>query len=251
MHKTRRMMAALTVLFLALSPAAGWATQQQDREKSEDKDGHSRYEVAPLSYLPLAIALSAQERILSMYILMRNLSYVVEMTSGVKVTSQNRISVGNIFGGILAKTYSPADFVESLEVGTVYLAGDGLLAVAMQGDERLEDHRVIVFNGDNQYDPRALPSLQQISPNQLARLQFSSLMVELANHQLNGMLLGVIASLNRTSAPDLPAPEVSGELSPAQQTEIPMLRKLIVGKVYRGANNTLLVVIPPAIVLDR
>jgi hypothetical protein len=244
----RIFLAALLTAALVLQGAGGaWATNK-DKESDEDRDGHSRYELAPLAYLPLVFAGAAQERIAKMYIMMQQVSYLIEMTTGVKATSQNRVSLGGLFGGVFARTYSAEDFVESLEVGTVYRAGDGLLAVAMEGDEVLTDHKVIVFNGDYQYDPKALPSLQQIEPAQLQKLQAYSLMVELANHVLTAEMVTMMAKLNHMSAADLNG---TPGLTPAHETEIPVLRKLIVGKVYRGPDNTLLVVIPPTIVLDR
>lgn len=242
----RAVIAAVLGAALVFQTAGGaWANPDQS---DEDRDTKSRYELAPLSYLPLVFAGAAQERIAKMYILMQQVSYLIEMTTGVKATSQNRVSLGGLFGGVFAKTYSAEDFVESLEVGTVYRAGNGLLAVAMEGDELLQDHKVIVFNGDYQYDPQALPTLQQIEPSQLAKLQAYSLMVELAAHTLDATLMTMIAGLNRVNAADLTA---NTTMTPAQETEIPLLRKLIVGKVYRGPDNTLLVVIPPSIVQNR
>ncbi len=244
----RSILAALLAVALVFQGAGGaWATNK-DKDQEEDRDGHSRYELAPLAYLPLVLAGAAQERIARMYIMMQQVSYLVEMTTGVKATSQNRVGLGGLFGGVFAKTYSAEDFLKSLEVGTVYRAGNGLLAVAMEGDEVLTDHKVIVFNGDYQYDPQSLPSLQQIEPAQLQKLQAYSLMVELAHHTLTAPLVNMIARMNHVSAEQL---QGTPGLTPAHETEIPVLRKLIVGKVYRGPNNTLLVLIPPSIVQDR
>jgi hypothetical protein len=243
-----RLIAAVLAAAVALAPLAAQATQKKDSNE-EDRDGQSRYEVAPLSYLPLVLAGAVQERIVTMYILMQQVSYMIQMTTGVEVTSQNRIGLGGLFGGVFAATYSAENFVRSLEVGTVYRAGNGHLAVALAGDEVLTDHRVIVFNGDYQYDPKSLPTLQQVPPENLQKLQAYSLMTELAYHSLTAPLMNVVANLDRMSAGELNG---TAGLTPAQrQTEIPALRQLIVGKVYRGPENTLLVVIPPAIVLDR
>ena len=233
----------------ALLLAPGAALANQDGDKEEGRDGKSRYELAPLNYLPLALMNSAQERILEMYFLMQTTAYLVEMTTGVKVTDQNRVSLGGLFGGVFAPTYSAENFLQSLEVGTVYRAGGGRLAVAMAEDQVLADHRIIVFNGDYQYDPRKLPTLQQIEPSQLNKLQVFSLMVELSSHTLPASVMNVVANLDRMNAAELD--NVSGLTQAQLQTEIPALRELIVGKVYRGQDNTLLVVIPPSIVLNR
>src|SRR3546814_16045877 len=85
------------------------------------------------------------------------------MAAGVDATSQNRVSLGGLFGGIFAETYSADDFVKSLEVGSVYRAGDETIAVALKDDLHLEDYRVIVFNGDNQYDMRDRPTIRPIA----------------------------------------------------------------------------------------
>lgn len=240
---------AVVALLAVQLPGGAWATQNDNNNDGEDRDGHSRYEVAPLSYLPLALALSANEQILRMCIFMQTVSYMIEMSTGVKVTNQNRVNLGGLFGGLFATTYNAEYFLKSLEVGTVYYAGGDLLAVAMAGEEVLSDHRVIVFNGDYQYDPTALPTLQQIEPAQLQKLQTYSLMVELTRYTLGPEIMNMMAALGDVSAAQL---NDMSNLTPAQrETEIPALRRLIVGKVYRGPNNTLLVVIPPAIVLDR
>ena len=247
MRRTR-LIATVLAAAVALAPLTVQATQKKDSNE-EDRDGQSRYEVAPLSYLPLVLAGAVQERIVTMYILMQQVSYMIQMTTGVDVTSQNRVGLGGLFGGVFAATYSAENFVRSLEVGTVYRAGNGHLAVALAGDEVLTDHRVIVFNGDYQYDPKSLPTLQQVPPENLQKLQAYSLMTELAYHSLTASLMSVVANLDRMSAGELNG---TAGLTPAQrETEIPALRQLIVGKVYRGPENTLLVVIPPAIVLDR
>ena len=108
---------------------------------------------------------------------------------------------------------------------------------------------IIVFNGDYQYDPRKLPTLQQIEPSQLNKLQAFSLMVELSSHTLPASVMNVVANLDRMNAAELD--NVSGLTQAQLQPEIPALHELIVGKVYRGQDNTLLVVIPPSIVLNR
>lgn len=246
----RGFIALVVAALLAVQMTSGaWATNEgKDNESDDKRDGHSRYELAPINHLPLVFAAAAQERIVTMLFLMQTASYLIEMTTGVEVTSQNRVRLGGLFGNVFGTTYSAENFVRSLQVGTVYRAGNGHLAVAMAHDEVLSEHRVIVFNGDYQYDPKALPSLQQIAPAQMQKLQAYSLMVELAQHTLTTPMLEVIAKLNHMQPADL---NNTAELTDVQrQTEIPALRQLIVGKVYRGPDNTLLVVIPPAIVLD-
>src|SRR3546814_15774014 len=87
-----------------------------------------------------------------MVVMMQSWTYQLSMAAGVDATSQNRVGLGGLFGGIFAETYSADDFVKSLEVGSVYRAGDDPIAVALQDDLQLEDYRVIVFKGDNQSD---------------------------------------------------------------------------------------------------
>jgi hypothetical protein len=247
----RCIIAAMAAALLAVQvPGGAWANERgKDHEQGDERDGQSRYELAPLNYLPLLLAASANERILRMCFLLQTVSYMVEMTTGVKATNQNRVNLGGLFGGLFADVYSSKHFLKSLEVGTVYNAGNGLLAVAMAGEEVLSDHRVIVFNGDYQYDPTSLPTLQQIAPAQLQKLQAYSLMSQLATYALGADVINMMASLGDVSAAQLN--DMSSLTEAQRQTEIPALRQLIVGKVYRGPDNTLLVVIPPAIVLDR
>jgi len=247
----RCMIAVMVAALLAVQMPGGARANERgkDHEQGDQRDGQSRYELAPLNYLPLVMAAAAREQIVRMYFLLQTISYIVDMTTGVEVTSQNRVSLGGLFGGVFAPTYSSKHFLRSLEVGTVYNAGDGLLAVAMAGGEVLADHRVIVFNGDYQYNPRSLPTLQQIAPEQMQKLQAYSLMSQLATYALGADVMNLMASLSDADAAQLNG--TAGLTAVQRETEIPALRKLIVGKVYRGPDNTLLVVIPPAIVLDR
>src|SRR5690606_4130763 len=101
-------------------------------------------------------------RVVMMAIIMQSWTYQLMMAPGVDPTSMNRTGLGGLFGGIFAKTYSAVDFVESLEVGSVYQAGGDTVAIALKDDVRLEDYRIIVFNDDYKYELRGRPALRQI-----------------------------------------------------------------------------------------
>src|SRR3546814_3277687 len=104
-----------------------------------------------------------------MVVMMQSWTYQLSMAAGVDATSQNRVSLGGLFGGIFAETYSADDFVKSLEVGSVYRAGDHTIAGALKDGLHLEDYRVIVLNGDNEYDMRDRPTLRPIARERLAQ----------------------------------------------------------------------------------
>lgn len=233
--------AAVAALLMVQAPISALANP--DKQKEQARDGQSRYEVAPYSYLPLILSDEVRLRIALMVVMMQSWTYQLSMASGVDVTSQNRVSLGGLFGGVFAESYSAKDFVKSLEVGSVYRAGDDTIAVALKDDLRLEDYRIIVFNGDNQYDVRERPALQQIERERLAQFGVLTMVSAMLNHTLNPAGVRLLADLETTAD--------GTELLPPQLHDLPQLRKALVGKVYRGSDNTLLVVIPPAIVLDK
>lgn len=236
------MMAALLAVQM---PSGAWATQKgNENNQSDQRDDHSRNEQTALQVLPLLLGNNVHLRLAMMVIMMQSVTYQLLMAPGVNVTSQNRVNLGGLFGGIFAKTYSAEDFLKKLEVGSVYLAGDDSAAIVLKGDMRLEDYRVILFNGENQYDITGRPELRQIDPRVLGQLAAITMVGQLLTYTLNPQAFNAMAEMQQSGT-------VSADLTPQQQTEIPLLRKRLVGKVYIGADNTLLIVIPPAIVLDR
>jgi len=235
----RTLIAALVAALVAL-PVATLANPGQQND--QQRDGQSRYEVAPYSILPLVLLNQIERRIAMMVIMTQSLTYNLLMASGVDATSQNRVSLGGLFGGLFAKTYSADDFLKSLEVGSVYQAGDDTIAVALKDDLRLEDYRVIVFNGDYQYDLRDRPAIRQIDRARLAQFGLITMVQAMLNHSLNPEGVRLVAGLDTADDGTLVAPQLH---------DLPVLRKLLIGKVFIGGDNTLLVVIPPAIVLDK
>ena len=243
MMSKQRFIAAIVAAILVVQGPAG-ALANPDQQRDQQRDGQSRYEIGPYNYLPLVLAANVRLRVAMMVFMMQNLTYNLLMAPGVEVTSQNRVGLGGLFGGIFAKTYSAEDFLKSLEVGSVYQAGDDSIAVALKGDLRLEDYRILVFNGDNQYDMRDRPAIRQIDRNLLAKFAAISMAAALLNHTLHPEGVKLMAEMNPTG-------DVSANLTPPDLSDLLLLRKLLIGKVYIGADNTLLVVIPPTIVLPE
>lgn len=237
-RKAVTMLALALVLALQL-PGGGRANPEQ---KTNQRDGQSRYEVAPYNYLPLVLADQIRLRVAMMVVMMQSWTYTLMMQPGVEQISQNRVGLGGLFGGAFKKTYGAEDFLKSLEVGSVYRAGSDTIAVALKDDLRLEDYRVIVFNGNYQYDISDRPALRQIDRARLAELGAISLISAMLNHTLDAEGVKMVAGVEIAA---------DGTLVSAQFHDLPALRQLKVGTVYMGSNNTLLVVIPPAVVLDR
>lgn len=242
MSKQRFIAVIVAAILVVQGPAGALANPDQQRDRQ--RDGQSRYEVGPYNYLPLVLVANVRLRVAMMVFMMQNLTYNLLMAPGVEVTSQNRVGLGGLFGGIFAKTYSAEDFLKSLEVGSVYQAGDDSIAVALKDDLRLEDYRILVFNGDNQYGMRDRPAIRQIDRNLLAKFGAISMAAALLNHTLHPEGVKLMAEMNPTG-------DVSANLTPPDLSDLLLLRKLLIGKVYVGADNTLLVVIPPTIVLPE
>lgn len=238
----RFLVSVLMAAVLVTQVSAGALARQEQRDHDQQRDGQSRYELAPMAYLPLVLANQYRLRIAMMVIMMQSWSYQLMMAPGVQPVSQNRVGLGGLFGGLFAATYSADDFVKSLEVGSVYRAGDDTIAVALKDDLRLEDYRIIVFNGDYQYDLNDRPVLRQIDRERLAQFGLITMVQAMLNHTLAPEGVRLVAGFD-TAADGTPvAPQLH---------DLPALRKLMIGKVYVGDANTLLVVIPPAIVLDH
>lgn len=240
----KRIIAAVALAAILSSQVPAGALANPEKDRSQQRDGQSRYEVVPLTYLPLVLQHQARMRVAMMVIMMQSLTYNLLMSPGVEAVNENRISVGGLLGGLFSQSYTTKDFLESLEVGSVYRAGDGSVAVALKEDMRLEDYRIIVFNGDYRYTVHDRPAIRQIDREVLGRLGALTMVTALLNHTLAPEAAQLMASLDPESA------ELAG-LEPPQLHDLPILRELLIGKVYIGDDNTLLVVIPPAIVLDK
>jgi len=232
--------ALLATTLLATTPGAVQANpdQQQDR-----RDGQSRHEIGPYSYLPLVLANARRLQIAAVVLMMQRATYVTLMSAGVDPTSANRVGLGGVpvLGGLFSKTYGPDDFTDDKDVGTVYFAGDDKLAVALQGDMKLEDYQIIVFNGEYQYDLRARPQLQQIPPERLAQLGAVTVVSQLLTRTITPEGMTLITGLKPDGNPGL-EPGV-----PVLQ-DLPMLRRFFAGDVYRGDDKTLLIMVRPSIV---
>jgi len=232
--------ALLATTLLATTPGAVQANPdlQQDR-----RDGQSRHEIGPYSYLPLVLANARRLQIAAVVLMMQRATYVTLMSAGVDPTSANRVGLGGVpvLGGLFSKTYGPDDFTDDKDVGTVYFAGDDKLAVALQGDMKLEDYQIIVFNGEYQYDLRARPQLQQIPPERLAQLGAVTVVSQLLTRTITPEGMTLITGLKPDGNPGL-EPGV-----PVLQ-DLPMLRRFFAGDVYRGDDKTLLIMVRPSIV---
>ncbi len=241
----RSFIAVLVAVLLAVQmPTGAWAREGGNENNERQRDTQSRNEQTALQVLPLLLGSNRQLQIVMMIIMMQNLTYQLFMAPGVNVISQNRVGLGGLFGGIFAQTYSAEDFLKRLEVGSVYDAGNGRVGIALKGDLRLEDYKIIVFNGENQYDVTGRPQIQQIDPQVLAQFGAIQAVIQLLNYSLNPVVFNAMAEMERDG-------KVAANLTPQDETDLLLLRKLLIGKVYIGANNTLLILIPPAIVLDR
>lgn len=239
----RTFVAAVTAAAL-LATAPGVVHANPDQKQQERRDGQSRYEIGPYNYLPLVLANARRLQIAAIVLMLQRTSYLMLMSGGVDPTSANRVGLGGVpvLGGLFSKTYGPDDFTDDKDIGTVYFAGDHKLAVALEGDMKLEDYDVIVFNGEHQYEIRAKPQLQQIPPERLAQLGAVTLVSQMLAHTITPEGMAVITGLKPHGNPGVD-PGV-----PVLQ-DLPMLRRFFAGDVYRGDDRTLLIMVRPSIVV--
>src|SRR3546814_8847224 len=90
---------------------------------------------------------------------------------------------------------------------------------------------------------RDRPTIRQIERERLAQFGVLTMVSALLNHTLNPEGVRLLADLETTAD--------GAELVPPLLHDLPQLRKALVGKVYMDSDNTLLVVIPPAIEIGR
>ncbi len=239
MFKRVFIVAVMTAALVLQTPAGAWA---RDNGGGAGEGGRAQSSPA-MTILPILLAANVQMRAAFIVLMMQNLTYMVQMNQGISRISQSRDGIGGLFGSVFATTYNADNFVKSLEVGSVYRTGDGNVVVALKGERRLEDYNIILFNGEYQYVPKGKAEARQVDPQKLAALGAIPI--------INRMLLGEASAIDIALAT---APEQAESLSDVgvdMLEQIPQIRELMIGKIYRGDNNTLLIVIPPAIVLNR
>lgn len=239
MFKRVFVVALMTATLVLQTPAGAWA-----RDNGGGAGEGGRAPAGPvMTILPLLLAANVEMRAAYMVLMMQNFTYLVLMNQGISRTSQSRDGIGGLFGGIFAATYNADNFVKSLEVGSVYRTGDGNVVVALKGERRLEDYNIILFNGQYQYVPKGKAQAEQVDPRQLAALGAIPI--------INRMLLGQASALDVAVASAPEDAQSLHDLGVDMLEQIPRIRELMTGKIYRGDNNTLLIVIPPAVVLNR
>ncbi len=248
MLKTRGMAAALAVLLIALSPSISAAFEKQDQNQSDERDGHSRNEGRSLSHVPLVLSSKETMRIASIVWMTQTLTYLSLTSFGVDVVSQDRVNLGGlgVLGGLFNPTYGADDFTAQNDIGTVFRAGKDKLAIALKGDLRLEDHRVVIFNTNSEYQVGGHPTIEQVPAEQLAKLGTIPLINQLLLHTIAPNALQLLTSLNQ----DPPADRVAAQDAGVDLvTHLPALQQLVVGRAYLGPNNTIMVVVRPASVV--
>lgn len=252
MLKKRLVAAILAATLLVLGPTGALATQkQQNREQSEQRDGHSRHEGKSLTYVPLVFDQRETMRVVSVVMVAQYLTYLSLMNWGVDVTSQDRVGLGGVplLGGIFADVYDSDDFTEANDVGTVFHAGDDQLVVALKDNLKLEDYQVIIFNASNQYTVGRSPRIEQVPPEKLAALGVVPIMSQVLLHSAVPEALDLLGNLSADQEPD---PALAQNLGVDMLTHMPVLQRHVVGRAYRGPGNTLFLVVRPAIVMgDR
>ncbi|MEQ8357542.1 MAG: hypothetical protein RH942_18550 [Kiloniellaceae bacterium] len=248
MFGKRIAVAVLTAAMIAFGPAGVQATPQKDRDQSEDRDGQSRNESQSLSHVPLVLSSEDTMRVATIVMMTQVLTYLTFANLGVDVVSQNRVGLDGlgVISGLFNKTYDSDDFTPANDVGTVFRAGDDKLVIALKGDLKLEDYKVIIFNTDNEYQVRGRPTIDQIPPDNLATLGGIAIVNRLLLHTIAPQGMAFLGNFNVDPTADArTAQDVGVDVA----TEMPSLQDAVVGRAYLGPNNTILVVVRPASVV--
>lgn len=248
MFRKRLTVAVLAAVIVVLGTGAAQATLEQDRNQSEQRDGQSRHEGQFLHHVPLVLSTEETRRVAAIVFMMQHLTYMSLANLGVDVVSQDRVGLGGlpIFGGLFNETYDSDDFTEANDVGTVFMAADDKLVVALRNDLKLENLKVIVFNTNNEYQVRGTPTVEQVPPETLAKFGAVPLIHQMLLHTASPEVAGLLGSLKADAEP---GPETIRNLGVEVLSQVPTLQQHIIGRAYLGPNDTLMLVVRPASVV--
>jgi len=243
-----RLVAAFLAVVLAICPLGVSATQKKNQHEQQDRDGQSRHEGEFLTQVPLVLSSEQSLRIARILLVNQALTYVTLSNLGVDVVSQNRLNLGGlgVLGSLFNETYGPDDFGTANDIGTVFRAGEDKLVIALKGERKLEDYRVVVFNRDNEYQVRGQPTLEEVPPETLAKFGAIPLVTQLMMHSITPNAMDLLTALNLDPAAD----EVSARDAGVNLlSELPALQDHVVGRAYLGSDNTIMVLVRPALVV--
>ncbi len=233
--------AALAVPLLVLMPAAAQATEQKQQDQSEQRDGHSRYEGKSLSHVPVVLNSRESMRVISIVMMLEQVTYITLTSLGVDMVSRDRIGVGGVplIGGLFQETYDVDDYSQDNAVGSVF-ATPGKLVVALKNNLKLEDFQVVILDTNNQYQLQGAPAVDQVSAECRAGLGlipiFSQMLLHLAAPE------AATALGNYTPAAVESDPNLLQNLGADMLPHIPIMARHYFGRAYVGPNNTLVII---------
>lgn len=241
----KRALVAAALVAVVLAPAGTQATQEKDQHN--ERDGQSRHEGEFLHHVPLVLTSDQSLKIARLVLVSQTLTYLSLTTLGVDVVTQDRVGLGNlgVLGGLLQETYGPDDFGAGNDIGTVFRAGDDQLVIALKGDRKLEDYKVVIFNRDNEYQVRGQPTIEQVPPDQLQKFGTIPVISRLMLHTVTPNAMELLTGLNGEPPADRAAAQDAGVDFLAH---LPLLQEHVVGRAYLGPENTIMVLVRPALV---
>lgn len=245
--RTPHLIAVLLAVALAIGPVGASATQKKDQHEQDRRDGQSRHEGEFLTHVPLVLSSEESLRIASIVMVSQTLTFLSLTSLGVDTVSQDRIGLGGlgVLGGLFNETYGPDDFGAENDVGTVFRASDDKLVIALKGDLKLEDYKVVIFNRDNEYQVRGQPTIEELPAETLAKFGSIPVVSQLMLHTITPNAMDLLTALNMDPAADQASAQDAGV---DLLTELPALQDHVVGRAYLGPNNTLMVLVRPALV---
>lgn len=236
--------AALALLLLAGLSGAALANPDNKKNDAEDRDGQSRHESGQLNHLPLVFGNGSFMRVVQVFMLLQEVTYVTTTAFGVDFTSDDRVGLGGlpVVGGLFEKTYDADDFTPENRVGSVFRSGDDTMAVVLTGDSVLDGHKIVFFNGKGHYEVVERPKLTEVSPASLAQLGTIPSMEQLIRGQAAMDVVRILAGMTATTVP--PADSKLPVLG-----DVPSLQSLFVGTAHQGDDQELLIMLRPSLVM--
>lgn len=239
---------SVTAAVLAALLMLGWSgaslANPENKNASEGRDGQSRHESGPLNHIPLVFGNNQFMRMVQVFVLLRDVSYVATTAFGVDFTSDDRVGLDGVpvLGGLFDKTYDADDFTEENRIGSVFRAGDDTMAVVLTGDRAVDGYQVVFFNGKGHYEISGRPKLTEVSPTSLAQLGTIPSIEQLVRGQAALEVVRILAGLTATTVP--PADSKLPVLN-----DLPLLRGAFAGTAHEGDDNTLLIMLRPSLVM--
>lgn len=238
--------ALLAVLLLGLGPGPALANPEGGNDDNEQRDTQSRNEQGRLDSIPLRTeaGLFYIHRVVTIQNRYIHVTDSFNENVGIDYDNLDRADVSEVplLGSLFNAPLRGDDLTEQNRVGAVYRGGDGTLVAVLNDRVNAGASDVSVVNGKGRYTFGMVPQIVQVDPAELGELGTLESVQGLLRGTATRETAIVIGGLTATSEP--PA-----ETKIPLLGDIPALRKLFLGNAYEVAEDELVIVVKPTLIL--